>query len=63
MDREVAVRRFQMLLERNEVTTTGTYEIRHDSEPKTPMNHLVNVLNVESHYVRGLALPLARKAY
>ena len=27
MDREVAVRRFQMLLERNEVTTTGTYEV------------------------------------
>jgi hypothetical protein len=51
------------LLERHEVTGTGTYEIRHDSEPKTPMNHLVNVLNVESHYVRGLALPLARKAY
>ena len=44
MDRKVAVRRFQMLFERHEVTSTGTDEIRHDSETKASMNHLVDVL-------------------
>ena len=63
MDRKVAVRRFQMLFERHEVTSTGTDEIRHDPETKASMNHLVDVLNVEGHYERWLPLLLARKAY